>query len=121
MQKYLLIALAMPFALLSRAEAKNITTAGDLFASCTSTIELESTVCAVYMAGFMNGVTFEQITRGDGHQKICLPAGMTGKRVKTVFEGFMRDFPKLQQGENNPAAVIGIALFKAYPCPGSIK
>lgn len=43
-----------------------------------------------------NGMTFEQLTQGNGPAKICLPEGMTGNRVKSVFEGFMRDYPKLQ-------------------------
>ena len=126
MQKYLLIALAIPL-LLSRAEAKNTITAGELFADCTSTIKLESFICGVYMGGFLAGVNMEQISTGDGHQKTCLPYGITGERVKTIFEGFMRSYPKIQEIEREQNmerdlnVIIALALFSAYPCPRAIK
>lgn len=127
MQKYLLIAFVIPLALLTPAEAKSMATAGGMFASCTSTVKIESDVCAVYMAGFLAGVNMEQISRGDGHQKTCLPLGITGARVKTIFEGFMRDYPKVQELEKEENTkhllelTIAMALFRAYPCPGAIK
>jgi hypothetical protein len=72
----------------------------------------------MYMAGFMNGMTFEQLTRRNGPAKICLPEGMTGDQVKSVFEGFMRDYPKLQaeKGLDQPGLVVGMALLRAYAC-----
>ncbi len=120
MRKYLIIALAIPLGSLARAEAKTMT-AGELFEACTSTIKTASGVCTVYMAGFMAGMNVEQLTRGDGPQKVCMPEGITGERVKAVFEGFMRDYPKMQKGEAEPSLTIGFALFRAYPCPGTIK
>lgn len=93
--------------------------AGDMFRYCTGSDTTLSTMCGLYMAGFMNGVSFEQTTRGNGAQKICMPNDITGERVKEVFEGFMRDYPKLQNDPriNKPEIIIGMALLRAYPCP----
>jgi len=93
--------------------------AGDLFRACTGTDRAASTMCGMYMAGFMSGLTFEQITRGSGPKKICLPEGITGQQVQQVFEGFMRDYPKLQNEPkvDQPSLIIGMALIRAYPCP----
>jgi len=80
-------------------------------------------MCGVYMAGFMNGVTFEQLTRGNGPTKICMPDGIDGNRVKQLFEGFMREYPKLQTeaGLDQPGLAVGMALLRAYPCAGVMK
>jgi hypothetical protein len=89
--------------------------AGELFRACTGTDKLASTMCGMYMAGFMSGLTYEQITRGSGPQKICLPKGITGQQVQQVFEGFMRDYPKLQNEPkvDQPSFIIGLALRSA--------
>ena len=72
------------------------------------------------MTGFLAGMEMEQLTRGDGAQKVCLPKGINGYQVKTVFESFMRDNPKLQTGDSNLPIFMGLALFLAYPCPGTM-
>jgi hypothetical protein len=121
-RKYLTVAAVIPILLLSHFEAKSLST-GEVFAACTSTDKTAETMCAIYMTGFMNGITFDQITRGDGPNKICMPKGITGNDVKVIFEKFMRDNPKLQNETklDQPAVVVGMALFQAYPCPGAIK
>lgn len=90
-----------------------------LFAYCTSKNQTANTMCALYMAGFMHGVTTEQLIRGDGPQKLCLPQGLTGNQVKDIFEGFTRDYPKA--GFDHPGLVIHLALFRAFPCPGAMN
>jgi hypothetical protein len=76
-------------------------------------------LCSVYLAGFMNGIYFEQANRGGGSQNICLPDDLTGERVKELFEAYMRDYPKLQDQPklDQPSTIIGTALLRAYPCP----
>jgi hypothetical protein len=60
---------------------------------------------------------------GCGLWSRCMPEGITTTRFKEVFEGFMRDYPGLQSepGLDHPELIIGMALFRAYPCPGALK
>jgi hypothetical protein len=117
-RKYQIFAAMIPILLLSHTEAKSFS-AGDVFTACTSPDQTAKTMCAIYMTGFMDGMTLDQLT----HSKICLPEGMTGNGVKAVFEKFMRENPTLQNeaGASPPGAVVGLALFQAYPCPGAMK
>jgi hypothetical protein len=69
------------------------------------------------MTGFLDGMRVEQLTPG----KACMPKGMTGNRVKTVFEDFMRDYPKRQTETIGPPFIISSALFRAFRCPSSTK
>lgn len=111
--------LTVGFLLLATREGRSQMSVGDLFRYCTTGDETLSQVCGVYMTGFMNGLNYEQITRGNGPEKICLPKDITGQNVKDVFEGFMRDYPKLQIAPEitQPSIIVGMALFRAYPCP----
>ena len=87
--------------------------AGALFAICTSADTTPRGICGMYMAGFSAGMNIEQILP----HKACLPKGITGIQVKTVFEGFMRDYPKLQEASGvDSSIIVGLALFRAYPC-----
>jgi hypothetical protein len=90
---------------------------GELFGYCTGNNQTARTMCALYMAGFMNGLTIEQLNP----KKVCMPEGMTGSRVKEVFEGFMRDYPNLQTDAHldQPGIIVHLALYRAYPCPGA--
>jgi len=93
--------------------------AGDVFRACISADTAMNDLCSVYLAGFVNGIYFEQANRGGGSQKICLPDDLTGERVKELFEAYMRDYPKLQDQPklDQPSIIIGTALLRAYPCP----
>jgi len=93
--------------------------AGDLYRYCTSGEKTLEKMCGLYMTGFMNGLVYQQITEPGGPQKICLPEGFTGKRVKETFEGFMRDYPGVQNEPklDEPGIMVGMALFRAFPCP----
>jgi hypothetical protein len=93
----------------------NALSVGDLYRFCVSSDKQLATMCGLYMAGFMNGMNFEQLKP----HKICMPEGLTGERVKQVFEGFMRDYPKLQTAEelDQVSIIVGLALVRAFPCP----
>jgi hypothetical protein len=71
------------------------------------------------MTGFMDGLVYQQITGPGGPHKICLPERFSGMRVKETFEGFMRDFPWMQNDPkiDKPAVVVGMALGRAFPSP----
>ena len=102
--------LVVPLGLLTQGEAKAMS-AAELFTMCTN--KTTSGTCGVYMAGFITGMIF-------GSKKVCLPKGITGNQLKTIFESFMRNYPKLQTEDVDSGFTIGLALLEAYPCPGTM-
>jgi hypothetical protein len=101
--------------LLFTSHESDALTVGDLYRFCTSSDQALATMCGLYMSGFMSGLSFQQ-TRP---QTICLPEDITGRRVKQAFEGFMRDYPKLQTAAeiDQISIIVGLALIRAFPCP----
>ena len=66
------------------------------------------------MGGFATGMVY-------GSKELCLPkGGLTGNQLKTIFENFMREYPKLQAEDIDAGLTIGLALFSAYRCPGTM-
>jgi hypothetical protein len=91
-----------------RADAQNLSTAGDLQTLCAKPDQERA--CSAYALGYAEGVTAankENVT-------ICVPKGVGGRELRLVMDKYLKDHP--EQLHEKVSVVLGAAFAGAYPC-----
>ena len=91
-----------------RADAQNISTAGDLQSQCAK--PEQDRACSAYALGYAEGVTAankENVT-------ICVPKGVGGRELRLVMDKYLKDHP--ERLHEKVSIVLGAAFAGAYPC-----
>jgi hypothetical protein len=72
--------------------------------------------CTSYVRGLADGIAFASIMAG-GKSNYCPPPSVQAKEMRVIVDKYLRDHR--DQLTKEAGALVGIALYQAFPCKGS--
>jgi hypothetical protein len=88
----------------------------ELFDVCFRKGADDQLACTSYVRGFADGIAFASVMAG-GANNYCPPPSIQVKQIRVVVDKYLRDHR--DQLTKEAGALVGIALYQAFPCKRS--